>query len=105
MTSPNGTAPAEADRPPLLHLAATRLDTIRNEELPQEVYDKAVLCLLDFLGALVSGLSAPWAGSLVRYTKSTAGGGGVGNGVWAIGIAEPVSVEGAAFHNAAVGHR
>lgn len=97
--------PTPPQRPPLLHLAVDRLETIRGEKVPQDVYDKAVLCLIDYLGALVSGLGAPWAASLLRYTQSAGGGGGGGAGAWAIGISELVSAESAAFHNAAVGHR
>jgi hypothetical protein len=88
--------------PPLLHLAVDRLEVIRKDKLPQEVYDKAVLCLFDYLGALVSGLSAPWSSSLLRYAQ------GAGSGpseAWAIGVDSPISAESAAFHNAAIGHR
>lgn len=88
--------------PPLLHLAVDRLEVIRREKLPQDVYDKAVLCLLDYLGALVSGLSAPWGASLLRYTQSSGSGRAE---AWAIGVDSPISAESAAFHNAAIGHR
>ncbi|KIW12443.1 hypothetical protein PV08_09720 [Exophiala spinifera] len=99
--------------PSLTQLAVQHLEKIRKGRLSSEVRDKTVLCLLDYLGALVSGLSAPWATSLLRYAQVSSGGGGGGSpgpgtssqsGSNVMGLATRCSAETAAFTNASIAH-
>lgn len=90
--------------PTLTQLAAQRLEEIRTTTLPREVTDKAKLCLIDYLGALISGLSAPWSQALLQYARLSSPGcaqafvpGLEGEGL--------VSAEVAAFTNASIAHR
>ena len=90
----------------LAELAAERLIRLRDAELPDQVQQKAVLCILDFLGALCSGLSVPWESALLSYAKrqpsaAVVDGGGAAH---VVGLGKPVSAEVAAFTNAAVAH-
>ena len=94
---------ANGSTQPLINLAVERLATLRNSELSDAVYEKATLCLIDYLGAVVSGLSAPWSPSLLRYAQKAASSGR--GEAWAVGLDQLVSAELAAFTNAAVGHR
>ena len=86
----------------LTQLAARRLETIRGSELTVEVQGKAVTCLLDYLGALTTGLSAPWSGALLDYARASCPAGG---GCYIMGLTELLSAEVAAFTNAAIAHR
>lgn len=90
----------------LTDLAAGRLFSIRDDELPEEVQHKAVLCLMDYLGALCAGLPVPWASALLSYARSqpslaVCDGGGAAH---VLGLEKPVSAEVAAFANAAIAH-
>ena len=92
-----------ASKPTLTHLAALHLARIRNNELPDGVKKQAVRCLLDYLGALVSGLSASWASSLLDCAQSQPSTGV--RGAHVVGLKGAVSAEVAAFTNAAIAHR
>ena len=90
----------------LTDLAAGHLHSIRDTELPEAVQHKAILCLIDYLGALCAGLSVPWASALLSYARSqpslaVSHGGGAAH---VLGLEKPVSAEVAAFTNAAVAH-
>lgn len=100
-TSTQDTHPPTSPPPTTLTcLAARHLHTIATAELPNEVKRKAGLCLLDYIGAAISGLSVPWAPALLRYAESRRG--APEAHLW--GSRVPVSVETAAFTNAALGH-
>ena len=90
----------------LTDLAAERLISIRDHDLSEEVQKKAVLCILDYLGALCSGLSAPWASALLCYAKNQPSPAvrDEGGAAHVIGMKKPVSAEVAAFTNAAIAH-
>jgi 2-methylcitrate dehydratase PrpD len=86
--------------PPLTRLAAQRLSKISTSPLRPEVRQKAAHCLIDYLGALVTGLSAPWATALHKYASTSSTNGDC----HIIGLPTPVSAETAAFTNAAIAH-
>ena len=86
----------------LTQLAARRLEEIRHHDLPKNVQEKAITCLLDYLGALVSGLSTPWSSALLKYAKGTCATAGEAR---VMGLDTLVSAEMAAFTNAAIAHR
>jgi 2-methylcitrate dehydratase PrpD len=71
------------------------------DEISTELRDKATLAILDYLGAIASGLQAPWAQHLVKYAKSRAG----RNEAHVWGLQRDVPVETAAFVNSALAHR
>jgi 2-methylcitrate dehydratase PrpD len=92
----------DSKRPPTLtRLAARRLHQIATEDLSQEVYDKATYCLIDYLGAVNSGLLLPWAPALKKYAELNAG----RPEAFAWGSRQQVSAESAAFINATLAHR
>lgn len=90
----------------LTDLAAGRLLTIRDDELPEAVQHQAVLCLMDYLGALCAGLSVSWASALLSYARAqpslAVSDGGAAAHV--LGLEKPVYAEVAAFTNAAIAH-
>ena len=91
--------------PTLTDLAATRLQQLHDKPLPEHVEKQAILCLLDYLGALVSGLSAPWAPALLSYAQAHAIPlGSVQGTAHVISMERLVSAEIAAFTNAAIAH-
>ncbi|GGF33736.1 MmgE/PrpD family protein [Subtercola lobariae] len=106
MTSPSTTGSATAhldptaSPPSLTRQMAQRLHRIANDDLPDDVRHKASMCLLDYLSAVIGGLEAPWAPSIVSYVGSR-GSGGVAH-QW--GLTRPVAVEDAAFGNGALAH-
>jgi delta1-piperideine-2-carboxylate reductase len=55
----------------LVRLAARRLHTIATTPLTRALKAKASLTILDYLGAVASGLSQPWASSILRYAQGT----------------------------------
>jgi 2-methylcitrate dehydratase PrpD len=92
--------------PSLTQLAAQHLERIRNSKLTSEVRDKTVLCLLDYLGALISGLSTPWASALLKYAGASSGLPTSSQGaVNVMGLDSHCSAEKAAFTNASIAHR
>lgn len=97
--------------PTLTQLAAQHLEKIRDSKLNPEVRYKTILCLLDYLGALFSGLSTPWAPILLKYAQVSSGGvGGLCTslpmgGVHVMGLDSRYSAETAAFTNASIAHR
>ncbi len=93
-TRPSGVAPS------LTRLGARRLQAVATLDIPAELRRKASVCLLDYLGAVIGGLSAPWAPAIVDYVASR--GGGVQAHQW--GLGEPVGAEDAAFGNGALAH-
>lgn len=86
----------------LTYVAALRLQRIRDHDLSPTVQKKAILCLIDYLGALISGLSSDWSGSLLQWAKISSPSGGPAH---VMGLAGPVSAETAAFANASIAHR
>ena len=58
-----------ASNPTLTDLAVKRLISIRDNRLSEEVQKKAALCLLDYLGALCSGLLVPWTPALMASAQ------------------------------------
>jgi 2-methylcitrate dehydratase PrpD len=87
----------------LTRQAAERLERIRNTKLHDSVKQQAALCLLDYLGALVSGLSTPWASALLHYAQGQPS--LEANGVHVVALKKKVSAEVAAFTNASLAHR
>ena len=85
----------------LIRLTAKRLQRFSKDEISTELRDKATLAILDYFGAIASGLQAPWAQHLVKYAKSRAGTSEAH--VW--GLQKDVPVETAAFVNSALAHR
>jgi 2-methylcitrate dehydratase PrpD len=87
--------------PSLTRLATRRLRQIATEELRPELYDKAVYCIIDWLGAVQSGLTLPWKDALIKYAKLNHG----TPEAFAWGVNQGVSTETAAFVNATLAHR
>lgn len=85
----------------LIRLTVRRLQKISTSELSLELGDKAALALIDYFGAIASGLQAPWAPHLVKYAKSRSRMSEAH--VW--GLQKDVAVETAAFVNSALAHR
>lgn len=96
----NGTA--STPTPTLTELAAGRLERLRKCELRAEVQERAVHCLIDYLGALISGLAAPWSAALLQYAQVASPGKGPAH---VMGLDTPLAAEVAAFTNAALAHR
>ena len=96
MAQTNGSL-AEAS---LTRLTAQRLHVIATTELSAEVRDKVSLAIVDYLGAVGSGLEAPWASSVIQYAKSRKG----ASEAHAWGLNEDVPAETAAFVNATFAH-
>ena len=86
----------------LAHLAAYRIQKIRTSPLPSGVEEKATKCLLDYLGALISGLTAPWSRGLLSYANIAAPGNGAAH---IMGLGSRMAPEVIAFTNAAIAHR
>ena len=86
----------------LVHLAACRLAQLRSSTLSPEVEGKAVLCLLDYFGALVSGLSTPWSKALLHYARGMSSKDG---DCMIVGLEVDSNAETAAFVNASIAHR
>ena len=86
--------------PTLTRLAAQRLHELAGSEYSPEVRRKVGLCLLDYIGAYISGLSAPWAPVLLSYAQSRQG--APEAHLW--GSPVLVAAEVAAFVNGALGH-
>jgi 2-methylcitrate dehydratase PrpD len=86
--------------PPLTRLTAQRLSQINTTQLRPEVRQKASFCLIDYLGALITGISAPWASALHKYATISSNKGDC----HVIGLSTPVNAETAAFTNAAIAH-
>jgi 2-methylcitrate dehydratase PrpD len=86
--------------PPLTHLATQRLSQIASSPLRPEVREKAALCLIDYLGALITGLSAPWARALHKYATNSSTHGDC----HVIGLSTHTNAETTAFTNAAIAH-
>jgi 2-methylcitrate dehydratase PrpD len=88
-------------KPTLTRLAARRINEIATGQIPDEVYRKASYCLIDYLGAVHSGLLLPWKDALLKYAKLNAG----KSEAYAWGVNGEVSAETAAFVNATLAHR
>lgn len=88
-------------QPSLTRLVARRLHQIAATELSPEVYDKATHCVVDWFGAVHTGLLLPWKGALLRYAKLNRG----TAEAYAWGLGQDVSAETAAFVNATLAHR
>lgn len=93
--APNGTHEES-----LIRQTVKRLHRISKDELPSKLRDKATVAILDYFGAVASGLQAPWAPHLVKYASSRSG--TPEAHVW--GLQKDVSVETAAFVNSALAH-
>jgi 2-methylcitrate dehydratase PrpD len=88
--------------PNLTQLAAEHILKVRLEDLTPEVETKALTCLLDYLGALISGLSAPWSKALLNYARTAISTTGTST---VIGLDGRVPADIAAFVNASIAHR
>ncbi|OAL39978.1 hypothetical protein AYO20_00891 [Fonsecaea nubica] len=84
----------------LTRLAVRRIRRIATEELSQELYDKATFCIIDWFGAVHTGLLLPWKDALLKYAKLNRG----SAEAYAWGIGGDVSTETAAFVNATLAH-
>lgn len=98
--SSNGVPSPATDRS-LTHQAAQRLQKIATNDVPQHLKQKASLALLDYLGAIASGLQAPWAPQVCKYARTRKG----IREAHAWGVQQDVSAETAAFVNATLAHR
>lgn len=94
-TTMNGTDGSQDES--LIRLAARRL---RKINITRELKEKTVLALLDYLGAIASGLKAPWAENVIKYARSQQG----IPEAHAWGLQEDASVKTAAFVNAFLAH-
>jgi 2-methylcitrate dehydratase PrpD len=88
-------------KPTLTRLAARRIHEIATAQISEEVYRKASYCLIDYLGAVHSGLLLPWKDALLKYAKLNSG----RPEAYAWGVNGEVSAETAAFMNATLAHR
>lgn len=91
-------ATASSGNDSLIRLAARRLQTI---QVTAELKEKTLLAILDYLGAVASGLKAPWAPNAVRYVGSKRS--MAEAHVW--GLQQDVSAKTAAYVNALLAHR
>ncbi len=89
-----------SNAPSLTRLAARRLRELAADEIPVDVQRKVAMCLLDYVGACIGGLSAPWAPAVLRYVN----GRGAAPEAHQWGLPHPVAAEDAAFGNSALGH-
>ena len=85
----------------LIRKAARRLRHISENDVTPELREKAGFALLDYFGAIATGLQAPWASHLVKYARSRRG----VCEAHAWGLQEDIAAETAAFTNAALAHR
>jgi 2-methylcitrate dehydratase PrpD len=85
----------------LIHLTASRLRTISETKLSSQLAEKAILAILDYLGAISSGLKAPWASQAVNYARAQQG----LQEAYAWGLREDANVKTAAYLNALLAHR
>lgn len=85
----------------LTRLAARRLRSIASGQFSPEVREKVVVCLVDYHGAVQTGLSTPWSATLIKYATTRPG----PAEAHAWGTKSKVSAEIAAFFNAALAHR
>jgi hypothetical protein len=84
----------------LIRKTVKRLQQISKNTLSSQLREKATLAILDYFGAVASGLQAPWAPHLVKYASVRSG----MNEAHVWGLQKDVSVETAAFVNAALAH-
>ena len=85
----------------LIRQAVRRLRHISEDGVAPQLREKVALTLLDYFGAISSGLQAPWATQLVKYARGRKG----AHEAHAWGLQEDRSAETAAFINAALAHR
>ncbi|MDJ0396577.1 MmgE/PrpD family protein [Rhodococcus sp. G-MC3] len=97
-TSPRMAASADAGT--LTRRAARRLHEIAGLDFPDQVRTKAAVCLLDYLGACIGGLSSPWAPAILQYSGN--GGGASQSHQW--GSDHRIRADDAAFANSVLGH-
>ena len=95
MAQPNGFSST-----PLTRLCARRLHTIATTPIPRHLSNKVTLAITDYLGAVASGLQAPWSPSVIAYAKARRG----NPEAHAWGINADITAEVAAFVNATLGH-
>ena len=98
--SSNGTTNS-AGQDSLTRLAVKRLHWISTCEIPRELGEKVSLAVLDYLGAVASGLESPWAPQICQYARSRKG--RPESHAW--GLQKNISAETAAFVNATLAHR
>ncbi len=89
------------DRLSLIRLTTQRLQNLAIHEVHSQLSEKATLAIVDYLGAVATGLEAPWRPSLVQYARHRKN--GSESYVWGLGTT--ASSETAAFVNAALAHR
>lgn len=92
----------DSPRDSLIRATVKRLQRLSDNALPSELKDKTELAIIDYFGAIASGLQAPWAYSVIKYAKSRSRG---VNEAHAWGLNEDIAVETAAFVNATLAHR
>lgn len=88
-------------QPTLIRLAAKRLHQISTSDIPQTLNDKASFAVIDYLGAVATGLQSPWATQVREYARSRPG--SPESLAW--GLQKDISAETAAFVNATLAHR
>lgn len=84
----------------LTHQTAQRLQKIASSDVSQQLKEKASLAILDYLGAIASGLQAPWAPSVCSYGRARKG----ISESHAWGIQVDTNAETAAWVNATLAH-
>lgn len=97
--STNGTSPDNHET--LIRLAVARLKQIAEGEISSKLREKTTLAILDYLGAIASGLQAPWASQAIAYARSQKG----VPEAHAWGLQEDASAKTAAYINALLAHR
>ncbi|KAK5168295.1 uncharacterized protein LTR77_006864 [Saxophila tyrrhenica] len=84
----------------LIRLTAARLKKISTTEVSPQLKEKTTLAILDYLGAVASGLKAPWASQAIKYGRSQQG----VREAHAWGLQEDASAKTAAYVNALLAH-
>lgn len=85
---------------PLTRLCARHLHTIATTPISSRLSTKVSLAVTDYIGAVASGLQAPWAPSVIGYAKARRG----NPEAHAWGLNADTTAEVAAFVNATLGH-
>ena len=85
----------------LTRTTARRLQQASTTEVPQKLKEKVNLAVLDYLGAIASGLQSPWSSQVIKYARSRKG----AQEAHAWGLQDDISAETAAFVNSLLAHR
>ena len=95
MTTANG-----LQKETLSRLAAQRLRKIATTDITPQLREKVSLAILDYLGAVASGLQSPWAPQMFKYAQARPG----TSEAHAWGSKVNTSADTAAFVNATLAH-